>query len=82
MMDTLDETMKMVEDGNMLRIDFAQDCIKSVNYASAGIANHMFTYGENEISFYEECPYKTINISIENTNYFEIIKLFIRNKFS
>jgi len=80
MMDTLDETMKLVEDGNLLRIDFSQDGMKSVNYASAGIANHMFTYGENKISLYEECPYKTINISIENTNYFELIKLFIKNK--
>ncbi|MGB5823354.1 MAG: DUF1850 domain-containing protein [Proteocatella sp.] len=80
MMDTLDETMKMVEDGDMYRIDFAQNKVKSVNYASAGIARHVFTYGKNEISFYEVCPYKTINISIGNTNYFEIIKLFIKNK--
>lgn len=80
MMDTLDETMTMVEDGNMYRIDFEQNKVKSVNYASAGIARHVFIYGKKQILLYEVCPYKTINISMENTSYFEIIKLFIKNK--
>jgi len=74
MMDTIDENMKMTEDGNRLRIDFPQNWIKSVNYASAGIANHMLIYGDNRVNLYEVQPYKTISIRIERTSYYEIIK--------
>lgn len=74
MMDTIDENMKMTEDGDMLRIDFAQNWMQSVNYASAGIANHVFIYGDNRVKLYDLQPYKTINIRIERTSYYEIIK--------
>ena len=74
MMDTIDENMKMTEDGDSLRIDFPSNWIESVNFASAGIANHVFIYGENKLRLYELRPYKTINISIEKTSLFEIMK--------
>lgn len=80
MMDTIDEDMKIFDDGNMMRIDFPENKIESVNFASAGIADHTFIYGKNRISLYEEYPYKTINFGIEDTSYIEIIKLFIMNK--
>ena len=74
MMDTIDEGMKMTEDGDRLRIDFPQNWIDSVNFASAGIANHIFIYGDYELRLYELRPYKTINIRIEKTSLFEILK--------
>lgn len=77
MMDTIDENMKMTEDGDSLRIDFPSNWIESVNFASAGIANHVFIYGENKLRLYELRPYKTINISIERTSFFEIMKSYI-----
>lgn len=74
MMDTIDEGMKMTEDGDRLRIDFPQNWIDSVNFASAGIANHIFIYGNDKLRLYELRPYKTINIRIEKTSLFEIMK--------
>ena len=74
MMDTIDEGMNMTEDGDRLRIDFPQRWIDSVNFASAGIANHIFMYGNDKLRLYELRPYKTINIRIEKTSLFEIMK--------
>lgn len=74
MIDTIGEGMKMTEDGDRLRIDFPQSWIDSVNFASAGIANHIFIYGNDKLRLYELRPYKTINIRIENTSLFEIMK--------
>ncbi len=75
MMDTIDENMKMIQDGDRLRIEFPENKVKSVNFASAGIANHIFTYGNNEFNFFENYPYKTINISIKKLSITEIIKM-------
>lgn len=75
MMDTIDENMKLIQDGNRLRIEFPQNKVQSVNFASAGIANHVFIYGDNEFNFFENCPYKTINISIKKLSITEIIKM-------
>lgn len=81
MMDTLGEGMTMTEDSNMLRIDFPENMVESVNFAAAGIANHIFTYGDKQIALYEEYPYKTINIRVEKQNYLGLMKLFIKDMF-
>ncbi|MGL5256424.1 MAG: DUF1850 domain-containing protein [Proteocatella sp.] len=76
MMDTIDESMKMEQDGEMLKITFPKKEIKSVKFASAGIANHIFIYGDEEFNLFENCPYKTIDIGIKKLSLLEIIKSF------
>lgn len=77
MMDTIEPNMKMTQDGDRLRIEFTQNKIENVKFASAGIANHIFTYGKHEFNFFENCPYKTISIGIKKLSITEIIKIEI-----
>ncbi len=74
MMDTIEPNMKMTQDGDRLRIEFAQNKVENVKFASAGIANHNFIYGDNKVNFFENYPYKTITIGIKKLSIKEIIR--------
>lgn len=76
MMDTIDENMKMMTDGNRLRIEFPKNKVNSVKFASAGIANHIFIYGDEEFNLFENYPYKTIDIGIKKISLIQFIKSF------
>lgn len=76
MMDTIDEDMKMEADGDLLKITFPKEEIKSVKFAAAGIANHIFIYGDEEFNLFDNCPYKTIDIGIKKLSLLGIIKSF------
>lgn len=73
MMDTIDKNMNMIQDGDRLRIEFPENRLESVNFASAGIANHIFIYGKEKFNFFENCPYKTIVIGMKKISITEII---------
>lgn len=70
MMDAIEEGMSMVEDGNMLRIDFPDWPLSSITYRSGGIANHKFIYEDQTIDFFEEWPYKAVTIGLEKKGFF------------
>lgn len=76
MMDTIDENMKMTPDGDMLKIEFPKKEVQSVKFASAGIANHIFIYGDEKFNLFENYPYKTIDIGIKKISLIQLIKFF------
>lgn len=76
MMDTIDENMKMTPDGDMLKIEFPKKEVSSVKFASAGIANHIFIYGDEKFNLFENYPYKTIDIGIKRISLIQLMKLF------
>lgn len=76
MMDTIDENMKIMPDGNRFKIEFPKKKVQSVKFASAGIANHIFIYGDESFNLFENYPYKTIDIGIKKISLIQLIKLF------
>ena len=73
MMDTIDDTMEMIEDENRLRIEFPERRLRNVKFSSAGIANHILVYGDEKFDFFKQYPYKTITIGLKKISIKDIL---------
>ena len=78
MMDTLEPDMIMTEDQGMIRIDFPEKKVDHVTYTAAGIADHIFNYGDEHIHLFDQWPYKSVAISVDRINMFEYLNYVIR----
>lgn len=71
MLDEVDETMKFYTNDKMQVVEFSENWIDSVSYLPAGIARHIFYYGDNEIDFYKNWGSEGIRISILDLNFLQ-----------